>query len=107
MKWAKKSDGQWHKLFELELCERCLKDLTGVYLVFYKKNNLPPENHRYSVLSLGQGHVKTKLMQLRKDPAMSKHREKGPFVTWISAPPSLLDKIELVLSKNLEPIMEM
>ena len=107
MKWAKKSDGQWHKLFELELCERCLKDLTGVYIVFYKGKNLPSGGPKYSVLKLGQGHVKTKLLQLRKDPAMSKHREKGPFVTWISAPPSLLDRIELVLSKNLEPIMEM
>ena len=107
MKWAKKSNGQWHKLFELELCEKCLKDLTGVYVVFYSEKTTPVDGPIYSVLKLGQGHIKNKLLQLRKDPAMSKHREKGPFVTWISAPPSLLDEIELVLSKNLEPIMEM
>jgi hypothetical protein len=107
MKWAKKSNGQWHKLFELELCERCLKDVTGVYIVFYKEKKLPSGSSKYLVLKLGQGHVKTKLLQLRKDPAMSVHRDKDPLVTWIPVPPLHLDNIEQVLNEKLEPIMEM
>jgi len=107
MKWAKKSNGQWHKLFELELCERCLKDLTGVYVVFYREKNSPLGNPKYSVLRLGQGHIKTRLLQLRKDPAISCRRGEDLLVTWIPVPQKYLDKIEQVLSKKLEPIMEM
>ncbi|MBI5804831.1 hypothetical protein HZA73_02165 [candidate division TA06 bacterium] len=62
---------------------------------------------KYSVLKLGQGHIKTKLLQLRKDPVMSIHRDKEPLVTWIPVPPLHLDSIEQALNEKLEPIIEM
>jgi len=107
MKWVKKDNGQWYKLFELELCEGSFQDLAGIYLVFYPAKNSPLHNPQYSVLKLGQGHVKTKILQLRNDPEMIKHQGNEPFVTWIVVPPELMDKIEQVLVKNLGPIMEM
>ncbi len=76
-------------------------------MVFYPAKNSSLDNSQYSVLKLGQGHVKTKLLQLRNDPGMIKHQDKEPFVTWIVVPPEFLDKIEQLLAKNLEPIMEM
>jgi hypothetical protein len=105
MKWAKDHENRWYKLFELELCEKCLKDLVGIYVVFYQSNDVDGEE-KFTVLKLGQGHIKTKLLELRKDPHMMEQKVKQPLVTWMSVHPMLLDKVEKLMSKNLDPIRE-
>jgi|GEM_PF-2615408 hypothetical protein len=106
MKWAKDNQGRWHELFSLELCDKCLKDVIGIYVVFYRMGEEDNGQEKFTVLKLGQGHIKTKLLELRKDPEMIGQKSRHPLVTWMPVHPMLLDKIERILSKNLDPIRE-
>ncbi|MBI4726356.1 hypothetical protein HY768_03885 [candidate division TA06 bacterium] len=103
MKWARCNNGEWPRLYSVELEWDCYAGLEAVYIVFYQRETLLLKTARYQAIMVGQGPIKQTILELRQDMAMSKYKERNPFITWAELNLLLRDGVQKYLFGILKP----
>ena len=103
MYWTKCNNGEWPRLYTVEVGWDCYAGLEAVYIVFYQRDTQLSNAARYKTIMVGQGPIKQTILELRKDPAMAKYKGLNPFVTWAELSPLIRDGAQKYLFGMLKP----
>ena len=96
VEWIRCTGNQWCNLRELNL--DAIQEEKGVYIIWH--GGSPSRTVR-----IGQGDLKDRLEEHRKDEEILSYQEKGLFVTWAEVPESCLDGVENYLAGRLPPLV--
>lgn len=103
MYWTKCNNGEWPRLYSVELDGDYYAGLEAVYIVFYQRKMLLSKTARYKTIMVGQGLIKQTILELRKDAALAKYKERNPFITWAELSPLIRDGAQKYLFGILKP----
>ena len=96
--WNKCQGEQWCNLFRVNLEDQHFANLEGVYVIWHG-------GHSPATVRVGQGIVKDRLAEHRRDPAILQHQPHGVFVTWAQIGAYQRDGVEKYLGDTLKPKM--
>ena len=61
MYWTKCNNGEWPRLYSVELGWDCYAGLEAVYIVFYQREMPLLKTARYKTIMVGQGLIRVRL----------------------------------------------
>ena len=94
--WQRCTGNAWCELIPLDLEHPHFNHLEGIYIIWHG-------GQISHVVRIGQGIIKNRLAEHRKDPDILKYKTEGLFVTWAHVPKSNRDNIEAFLFNELNP----
>jgi len=98
LEWIKCEGDVWCNLFTVDLNHSHFDGLEGVYIIWYWQNsNLP------ITVRVGQGVIRDRLAQHRKDAEILAYKQYNLYVTWAMVAESQRDGVERYLGENLNP----
>ncbi len=96
LEWIKCRGGEWCELNRLDLSHKNLKNIDGVFILWYGKDDR-------TILRTGNGRIATLLLENREDIAIQAFSKYGLYVTWALVPMFKRKGVEIYLSKTLNP----
>jgi len=99
LKWNDCKGDQWCPFLDVDLNHSHFNDMEGVYIIWYWDNDKPV------TVRIGQGIIKDRLSEHRKDPEILEYEDKDMYVTWARIGMSEQDAVEKYLADTLEPLV--
>lgn len=95
--WQKCQGDVWGHFLLVDLSHPHFNSMEGVYVIWQSDNN------RTTVIRVGQGIIKDRIAEHRKNSAITKYD--NLFVTWAPVPVQYRDGVEKYLADTLKPII--
>ncbi len=97
LNWGRCGDTpQWCSFDTVNLASKHFDNLEGVYIIWH--GGPSPATVR-----VGQGNIRDRLTAHRNDPAITRYRDQGLYVTWAAVPGGQRDGVERFLADQLQP----
>lgn len=96
LNWIKCGGQQWCDFLKLSLDHPHFNNLEGVYIIWHGGSNA-------SVVRVGQGVIRERLMVHREDPAILKYKDFNLFATWAAVSTLYRDGVERYLAEKWNP----
>ena len=98
LKWIKCQGNVWCKLNAVNLKHEHFDNMHGVYIIWH--GGTDPK-----VVYVGQGNIKERLSEHRRDQRIQQHDYLDLYVTWAAVLKEHRDGVELYLANNWNPIV--
>lgn len=98
LEWFKCFGNKWCNLYEVDLDHSHFDGRTGVYVIWYGEK-------KPTVLRVGQGFLRDRLNEERKDHILAAYRHNGLFVTWAKVMEYDCASVEKYLGDVLKPVV--
>jgi len=96
LNWIKCGKGNWCNLLDVNLEHEHFNDLGGIYIIWHG-------GHNAWTVRVGQGDIKDRLLNHRKDKEILEYKDYGLWVTWARVDLKYRDGIEAYLANELNP----
>lgn len=94
--WQKCQGNVWGNFLGVDLQHNHFNDMHGVYIIWHGGQNP-------ATVRVGQGNIRDRLQEHRKDNSILAYKEDNLFVTWASVSTSSCDGVERYLAETLKP----
>lgn len=96
LNWIKSTEARWLPLLTFNI--EAMSNWSGVYTIWHME-----PNSRY--VRIGQGNIRDRLSEHRKDPDVLAYESKGLYVTWALVPANQQNGVEAFLASKLNPLV--
>ena len=96
LQWIKCQGDVWGKLNTVNLGHKHFDSMSGIYIIWHG-GSTP------ATVRVGQGNIRERLAQHRKDSEVQKYEPEGLYVTWASVSNQFCDGVESYLAWKLQP----
>ena len=98
LSWIKCQGNVWCNLNTVNLDSAHFNNMEGVYVIWHVGNNP-------AVVYVGQGKIKDRIAEHRKDPRIQRYQSLGLYATWASVDNSSRDGVERFLYDLWRPLI--
>ena len=98
LEWFKCFGDNWGDLLEINLDHNHFDGMRGVYIIW--SGGKSP-----TVLKVGQGNIRERLYEHKKDYVLAAYHQNGLYVTWAKVPELECCGVERYLGETLKPVV--
>ncbi len=95
--WIRYPNGDWCNFHSLNLYQAHFDIMNGVYIIWYSTTG--------RILYVGQGHIRNRLEERKKDVRFKWYERSNIYVTWAEVDKHYQNSIESYLADILKPII--